>query len=168
MPIQKKFILTTAGVVLANAALCAVFAYLVFYQIFPLSNKFFEMEKEIRTTEQELRAYRGQILPEYEDAQKDITKIENLFFIANDDKKELELVLFIDEIIKRNNLGQVSITPPGALEAGKVGVSLTVNGSYTNVIRMLRELENERFFITINQLSILANSTQITMSIAAL
>ena len=149
---KKNFYLTFGGVGVVCALLVGGFGYLLVWIILPYAEEFTSTEASIRTSEQSIAQYRQIVAPELARTNEEMSKVQHLFFDPEKDGG-LSFILFLEKIVQRNNLTQKNVAPPTS-KGKQPTMSFTVEGSYENILRFLREIENEAYLIAIDSVSI--------------
>ena len=159
---KKQFFIVVSALFGVFCILLFIFLYLYVSEIQPLAVNFLEKREEIETIEGQTDTYRKIIAPELERNEDFFQEIEDLYFRED---RELDFILFIEEIEKRNGIVK-SITPPPTAASPRTTITLT--GPLSSVIQAIREIENGPFLLRIDSLSVPVSeggTTRVTMGI---
>ncbi len=157
--IKQKFLLTLGSVVLSISGLALIFLYLYQNKVLPLMESFGATETAIREAERRITFYNETIDPELKKYGEEVKNLQSLFFAPG---RELEFIIFIEKVAKRNTLKHSLTTTP---IAGNLQASVALEGEYQNILQFLREIQNEKFFLTITNILLGPGRTTIQMKL---
>ena len=146
-----RFFITLALVVSIVGGLFGGYFYLWQYEVAPLVDRFSATQINIQALNDEDEVFRKKIEP--------LKEVRSLFF-----KPEpiLDYIIFIETLAKRNNLIHTIGTAP---TAGMASSQITVSGSYQNIVRFLREIENDKILVHVQSVALQASGELVTANI---
>lgn len=160
---KKNFLITCGIVVLVVGGLWGGYAYLWLNQIAPLLDRFSATQGNIQRVVDQNDEYRRRIEPDLQQNAEEYGNIKNLFFVADIDHS-LDFIKFIEEVAKRNSLISTINTAP---QASALSAQITVSGAFPNVVRFIREVENDRLLVRISSVSMqLQGNVSASMSLS--
>ncbi|MEK7643580.1 MAG: hypothetical protein AAB372_04005 [Patescibacteria group bacterium] len=155
-----RFFITLALVVGMVGGIFAGYFYLWEYEVSPLIDRFFQTKVNIQALNDEDEVFRKKIEPDLEKNAEYIKEIRSLFFKP---EPVLDYIIFIETLAKRNNLVHTIGTAP---TASNVTSQITVTGLYRDIIRFLREVENDKILIHVQSLALQSGGVNVSANIS--
>jgi hypothetical protein len=156
---KQKFFIVFGAAFLITAGVCVGYLFLYWYRIAPLLETFGETQREIKITEEQNRFFADAVETDLKKYEDEFDAIKKLYF-----DKPYEAIFFFEKAAKRNHLTQTNVTAP---TGEPPSMSLTVMGSYANIIRFLQEVENDTILVEINTLLLQGNGESVSANIKA-
>lgn len=150
--IKKNFFVTLGIIVLIEGILIGAFYYLLQWQFLPLLEKFSSAQQEIYKAESSQTFYKSVVFPDLEEHKAFFGEIQNLFYRPQTDPEAFErAVIFFEQAGSRNNL-KFKITQTPTQQSLVFGLQVT--GSFGNIMKLVQEIENDRYLLEITKFTI--------------
>ena len=146
--LSKKFYMTIGVFILITIVMGGAFFYLLFGLFFPLADRFFVIQKNLAIFERDSQYYRVVVVHDLEASSPYVSEIKKMFYTPSS-KNSLSIILFFEESAKRNGVKVALSQAPDIPQ-----VDLQVSGSLENILKFLRELENDSYLLTVTHFGI--------------
>lgn len=157
---RDKFFKILGAALLIEVILAGVFLFLLFWIILPLAEEFESVVSEIALAESRITAYEREIEPLLEKNKETIQKADGLL-LAPAPQDSIAFVEFLESVIRRNHLKhQLKTAPPS--------VQLHIDGNFSDIAAFIKDIENERFLMTIQNVFVTQTSADLQLEIAVL
>ncbi|MEK7576655.1 MAG: hypothetical protein AAB482_03085 [Patescibacteria group bacterium] len=156
---KLQFFITITIVVFVVGFLFGGYIYFWQYEVSPLIDRFFQTKINIQSLNDQNNAYRVNIEPDFEKNSEDLKKIRSVFFKP---EPVLSYIIFIEMLAKRNTLIHTIISTPTAIAPSS---QITVSGTYQNITRFLREIENDSILIRVQSVALQGSGENMSANI---
>lgn len=147
---KKKFYITFSAFFVIIVLLVTVFFWILWEQIFPNIEELEALARRIDIDNQHIQNYERQIARDLVTHKQSLEDFKSLFLrpLADNDLEGLRRpVVFLQKIAERNHLLlTLPKSPPTIL---KPDITLSIDGEFMDIVKFLRELENESLLLSI-------------------
>ncbi|KKU52373.1 MAG: hypothetical protein UX74_C0012G0006 [Parcubacteria group bacterium GW2011_GWA2_47_10b] len=159
--LSKKFFLTLVALIAIQAFFITAFIYFLQYSILPLSNDLLSVLREIKIAGNSKNYFINIVKKDIEDDKQEIEAIKNHFFDYRG-RAAKQFIIFLEDAAKRNNLSQTIGT---LLADNPPMTTISVSGSFSNVMTFLKQMENERILLKVESVSMQASAGKVDATI---
>ncbi|MEK7576651.1 MAG: hypothetical protein AAB482_03065 [Patescibacteria group bacterium] len=156
---RERFFKTLAVVVLFVGVIFGNYFYIWRYHVVSLADRFSNAKRNIQELNEENDMYRKNIEPSLLHSAEDIKTARGLFFKPD---PLLDFIYIVETLAKRNNLVHAIAAVP---TADTTSSQISVTGSYQNIIRFLREIENDALLIRVQSVALQGSGKEMTANI---
>ncbi|MDA1334406.1 MAG: hypothetical protein O2794_00115 [bacterium] len=141
--IKQKFLIALGFILLILAVFLGGFMYLLWNQIIPLSEQFLEVQREIKTAEEQIDTFKILVAPDLKKNELEFKRIQNLFF---SEERAFEFIVFLEQTAARHNLAQTISNPPSEKTPR---TTVQIRGKEGDILQFMNEIENGTFLVRV-------------------